>query len=110
MIQSGQRSVVIYQRILALVITDPEDGKNYTGLLMEGASYTNDGGTYCLSATNQCDTSTISVVVVNVYRGKKQLISKHFNVTLLLGTSSVHEAIFLPKPMISRDHVTRWYN
>ena len=46
----------------------PEDGNKYTTLIIDKASYSNDGGTYCLNATNQCGTSTICVVL-NIYKG-----------------------------------------
>ena len=53
-----------------------KDGNNYTTLIIDKASYDDDGGIYCLSATNQCGTSSICVVV-NIYKGnvREQLAS-----------------------------------
>ena len=45
-----------------------KDGNNYTTLIIDKASYADDGGTYCLSATNQFNTSTICVVIY-IYKG-----------------------------------------
>ena len=45
-----------------------KDGNNYTTLIIDKASHANDGGTYCLNATNQLNTSTICVVIY-IYKG-----------------------------------------
>ena len=50
------------------IVNYSKDGKNYTALIIVEASYSDDGGIYCLNATNQCGTSTICVVL-NIYKG-----------------------------------------
>ena len=47
-----------------------KDGNNYTTLIIDKASYANDGGTYCLNATNQFNTSTICVLI-HIWKCKK---------------------------------------
>ena len=45
------------------------DGNNYTTLIINEASYSDDGGTYCLNATNHYGTSTICVDL-HIHKGK----------------------------------------
>ena len=60
----------------------PEDssiknnGDNYTTLIIDKASYSDDGGTYCLNATNRYGTSTICVDL-NIYKGKLMPYCRH---------------------------------
>ena len=44
-----------------------KDGNDYTTLIIDRASYSDDGGMYIASATNQCGTSNLSVVL-NIYK------------------------------------------
>lgn len=38
-----------------------KNGNNYSSLIIDKASYTDDGGTYYLNVSNHCGTSTVSV-------------------------------------------------
>ena len=51
------------------------DGNNYTTLIIDKASYSNDSGTYYLNATNQCGSSTI-YTNLNIYKGTQ---NQHLN-------------------------------
>ena len=46
-----------------------KDGNYYTALIIDTASYFNDGGTYYLTATNQCGTSIIYVILHIICKG-----------------------------------------
>ena len=52
------------------IIDYTENGNNYTSLIINKASYDNDGGMYYLNASNYCGSLSVSVVL-DVYKGNR---------------------------------------